>query len=113
MIDKSAVASLAGFFVTSPMLTECQNTAALRATFDALNAIAKSSCASFNASNFERGLAAFINGPASDLGRWANAIGANNIGVSSIPQLLFDNVRVESRSLLSVITLYSNAGEKI
>ncbi len=87
VLDKTAVSSLAGFFVTYPMLTQCNNTAALRATFDALNQIAKSSCISFDTADFGRGLAAFVNGQASDLGKWEKALGVGNVGVSSFPQV--------------------------
>jgi maltose-binding protein MalE len=96
MALNTTAAALAGFFVTPPLLTGCSNTAALRAVFDLLNGVARSPCGAASEADFGAGLAAFLNGPSSDLGRWERRLGAN-LGVASLPKLSFDGSTLDSR----------------
>lgn len=102
-------AALAGFFVSSSLLSQCENTAALRAVFDVLNSVAKSPCVALNNdADFAAGLIAFHNGPSSDLGKWERQLG-RNLGVAVVPRLSFDGAAVDTRSLISVLSAYSSA----
>ena len=81
--------------------------AAIRAVFDALNALARAPCSSNETAEFFAGRVAFMNGRISELGELEAALGSN-LGIARIPRLVFDGAPIDTRSPLSVLALYSS-----
>ena len=110
MVFRKSLSDISAFFVGSELFPEtnkCQISTKIQTIFDTLNALAKAPCTSADATVFETGGAAFINGKMSEMGRFEKALGAS-LGVAAAPRLTFDSIPVDTRSPLKVILFYSS-----